>query len=95
MNYDYRLIFAAVSGVALILRNLESSFSLFIKVSLIISLWFSSFSFGIQNDPSIETVTLFVLIQFVGDIALGIFTAYLCLEIIGILIQRVRASAHV
>lgn len=82
MNYDYRLILAAISGVALILRNLESPYSLLIKVSLVLGLWFSSFSFGIQNDPSIETVTLFVLIQFVGDIALGIFTAFLSLQLI-------------
>jgi len=95
MNYDYRLIFAAVSGIALILRNPESPINLILKVSLIISLWFSSFSFGVKNDPSIETVTLFVLIQFVGDIALGIFASYLCLEITRILIQRVRANADV
>lgn len=84
MSYDYRLIFAAVSGMFLISRNLDRPFAGIIKGSLLLGLWLSSFSFGITNDKSGETIVSFILIQFVGDIALGVFVAFLSLEIYGI-----------
>jgi hypothetical protein len=95
MNYDYRLIFAAISGVALIVRNSARPYVVLIKGSLFLGLWLSSFTFGIQNDPTIETITSFVLIQFVGDIALGIFTAFLSLQLIKIVFQSITARARI
>ena len=88
MNYDYRLIFAAVSGVALIVRSSTRPYVVLIKWSLFLGLWLSSFTFGLQNTPNIETITAFVLIQFVGDIALGIFTAFLSLQLIKLVSQN-------
>ena len=87
MNYDYRLIFAAISGVALIVRSSARPYVVLIKGSLLLGLWLSSFTFGLQNTPNIETITSFVLIQFVGDIALGIFTAFLTLQLIKLVFQ--------
>jgi len=95
MNYDYRLIFAAISGVALIVRNSTRPYAVLIKGSLFFGLWLSSFTFGIQNDPTIETITSFVLIQFIGDIALGIFTAFLTLQLIKIVSQSITTRAIV
>ena len=87
MNYDYRLIFAAISGVALIVRSSTKPYVILIKWSLFLGLWLSSFTFGLQNTPNIETITAFVLFQFVGDIALGIFTAFLSLQLIKLVSQ--------
>lgn len=90
MNYDYRLIFAAVSGIALISKNSDKDLAGIIKVSLLLGLWLSSFSFGILNDPSVETVIPFILIQFIGDIALGIFFTFLSLELIETLKEKLK-----
>jgi hypothetical protein len=90
MNYDYRLIFAAISGLAFISRNLEKNISFIIKVSLLLGLWLSSFSFGIQNDTSQVTVIPFIFIQFIGDIALGIFFVFLGLKLFQALKEKIQ-----
>jgi hypothetical protein len=97
MNYDYRLIFGAISGLAIISRNLEKNISFIIKVSLLLGLWLSSFSFGIQNDTSQVTVIPFIVIQFIGDIALGIFFVFLSLELFQTLKEKnqfVQTESH-
>jgi hypothetical protein len=80
MSYDYRLIFAAVSGLALISLTPAGFLQKFIQGTLIIGLW-STFSFGVQIYPSMTIATSFVLIQFVGDLSLGIFSAFLAFKL--------------
>ena len=81
MSYDYRLIFAAVSGLALMSLTPIGVSQKLIQGSLIIGLW-STFSFGVQIYSTITIATSFVLIQFIGDLALGIFSAFLALKLI-------------
>ena len=71
-------------------KNSDKDLAGIIKVSLLLGLWLSSFSFGILNDPSVETVIPFILIQFIGDIALGIFFTFLSLELIETLKEKLK-----
>ena len=81
MSYDFRLIFAAVSGLALMSLTPAGVLQKLTQGSLIIGLW-STFSFGVQIYPTISIAPSFVLIQFIGDLALGIFSAFLALKLI-------------
>jgi hypothetical protein len=81
MSYDFRLIFAAVSGLALMSLTPVGVSQKLIQGSLIIGLW-STFSFGVQIYPTVTIAPSFVLIQFIGDLALGIFSAFLALKLI-------------
>ena len=78
---DFRLIFAAVSGLALMSLTPAGVLQKLTQGSLIIGLW-STFSFGVQIYPTISIAPSFVLIQFIGDLALGIFSAFLALKLI-------------
>jgi hypothetical protein len=80
MSYDYRLMFAAVSGLALISLTPAGVPRRLIQGSLIIGLWFT-FSLGAQIHSTITVSAFFVLIQFIGDLALGIFSAFLGLKL--------------
>ena len=81
MNYDYRLIFIVASGLTLVAQTQQGSLRKKLQYLLIIGVWLSSFSFGVQN----LSYFLFALIQFVGDIMLGIFTAFLSLRLVSII----------
>jgi hypothetical protein len=87
MSYDFRLIFAAVSGLALISLTPVGTSQKIIQGSLIIGLW-SSFSFGVQIYPTITIASSFVLIQFIGDLALGIFSAFLAIKLFHLYSKR-------
>lgn len=78
MNYDYRLIFVAISGLVLLAQTQQARSPKKLQYLLILGLWLTSFSFGLQN----ISFALFMLIQFIGDIVLGIFTAFLTLRLI-------------
>jgi len=81
MNLDYRLIFVAISGLALVGKTQQASLRKKLQYLLIAALWLSCFSFGLQN----LSYFLYMLIQFIGDIVLGIFTAFLSLRLITII----------
>lgn len=81
MNNDYRLIFIAISGLALVGQTQKASLQKKLQYLLIIGLWLSCFSFGLQN----LSYFLWMLIQFIGDIVLGIFMAFLSLRLITLL----------
>ena len=84
MNYDYRLIFVAVSGLTLIAKTQQTSLEVKLQYLLVLGLWLTTFSFGLQN----FSFFLFMLIQFVGDISLGIFAAFLSLRLISVIVKR-------
>ena len=86
MNYDYRLIFIVASGLTLVAQTQQGSLRKKLQYLLIIGVWLSSFSFGVQN----LSYFLFALIQFVGDIMLGIFTAFLSLRLVSIINRLAR-----
>jgi hypothetical protein len=71
MNYDYRLVFAAVSGLALLSRSHGVFLRGETQYLLLASLWLSSYSFGLQN----FSFGYFMLIQILGDATLGLFSA--------------------
>lgn len=77
MNNDYRLIFFAIAGLALVEQTQSGSLRQGLQYLLIAGLWLSCFSFGLQN----LSFFTYMLIQFIGDIVLGIFAAFLSLKL--------------
>ena len=86
MNFDYRLIFVAIAGLALVGQTQQSSLRKNLQYLLITALWLSCFSFGLQH----LSYFFYLLIQFIGDIALGIFTAFLSLRLVSIIKRLAR-----
>ena len=86
MNYDYRLIFIVASGLTLVAQTKQGILRKELQYLLIIGVWLSSFSFGVQN----LSYSLFALIQFIGDFTLGIFTAFLSLRLVSIINSLAR-----
>jgi hypothetical protein len=91
MNYDYRLVFASVSGLALLSIGDGIRSQRKIQYLLLISLWFTSFSFGLQN----VSFGLFMLIQLIGDISLGLFMAIFCLSLGNVVRQNKEISRKI
>ena len=88
MNYDYRLIFVAVSGLTLVAQTQQVRLGNRLQYLLTLGLWLTCFSFGLQT----YSFFLFMLIQFIGDILLGIFAAFLSLRLIDIIIEGLRKN---
>ena len=88
MNYDYRLIFVAVSGLTLVAQTQHIRLGNRLQYLLTLGLWLTCFSFGLQT----FSFFLVMLIQFIGDIVLGIFVAFLSLRLIDIIIGRFRQN---
>lgn len=75
MNYDYRLIFAGVSALALQMNRFPDHMSKLIRVIIVLALWLSAFSFGLGGK-------YFIALSFVGDICIGILASLVLLELI-------------
>ena len=88
MNYDYRLIFVAVSGLTLVAQSQKVRLGNRLQYLLTLGLWLTCFSFGLQS----FSFFLVMLIQFMGDIIISIFAAFLSLRLIDIIIKGFRQN---
>jgi hypothetical protein len=74
MNYDYRLILASISALALDMDKFPDHMIKLFKVIIVLALWLSAFSFGL-------TGKYFIVLSFVGDFCIGILASLVLLEL--------------
>ena len=79
LNFDYRRIYLAIVGLVVLSRlPQKTSVRRFGNVILVLSLWCSYQTFGVF----LHKTHSFVALELIGGVAIGLFTAYLSLEIV-------------
>jgi hypothetical protein len=93
MSYDYRLVYLAISGTAVLPMITNERFSWIYRLLLLCSLWLGSFSFGITVDPVLvnREKQLFWISSLLGDISMFFVSGVIMLVFIRIL-HRTRAA---
>jgi len=77
MNYDYRLIFAIASSLILCENSAGYRFNYLLKALIIISFWFSAFTFGLSGK-------YYIVLSIFGDAANSILASFILLNLINL-----------